>query len=183
VLAVDQTFNVTPVGQMDPLHPNVFSNSVAHVYGDVWVDGNYAYLGTDVNGGGVSIFDISVPATPTFIRNPSNPTGPITMPTYLGNQMEDMEVYNGIGYFGSDVTTSSSGTGVDIVDLSDPTNPVMISRINGADGGHNKVHTLSYYDGHLYTSDNATDTRRDGSRQPGFQVDGRPWAAERPSLA
>lgn len=156
--AADLTFNITLVGQADPLRPNVFPNASQRIYGDIWVDGNYAYMGSDVNGGGVSIFDISVPSNPTFIRNPANPTGPITMPTYLGDQLEDIEVYNGIGYFGSDVTTSSSGTGVDIVDLSDPTNPVMISRINGAIGGHNKVHTLSYYDGFLYTSDNATDT-------------------------
>jgi hypothetical protein len=79
------------------------------------------------------------------------------MPTYLGDQMEDMEVYNGVGYFGSDVSTSA-GTGVDIVDLSDPAHPTMISRINGDDNGHNKVHTLSYDNGFLYTSDNATDT-------------------------
>jgi hypothetical protein len=150
--AVDQTFNVTSVSQLDPLP---FSTS--QFYGDIWVDGNYAYLGTDVNDGGVSIFDISVPSNPTFIRNPANPSGPITMPTYAGDQMEDMEVYNGIGYFGSDVSVNS-GTGVDIVDLSDPTNPVMISRINGAINGHNKVHTLSYDDGFLYTTDNATDT-------------------------
>lgn len=155
--AVDQTFNVTLVGQSDPLRPNVFPNASSRIYGDIWVDGNYAYMGSDVNGGGVSIFDISVPSDPTFIRNPLNLTGPITMPTYLGDQMEDVEVYNGIGYFGSDVSVSS-GTGVDIVDLSDPTNPVRISRINGALNGHNKVHTLSYYDGFLYTSDNATDT-------------------------
>lgn len=157
VRAEDQTFNVTLVGQADPLRPNVFPNASSRIYGDIWVDGNYAYMGSDVNGAGVSIFDISVPSNPTFIRNPLNPTGPITMPTYAGDQMEDIEVYNGIGYFGSDVNVSS-GTGVDIVDLSDPTNPVRISRINGAINGHNKVHTLSYYDGFLYTSDNATDT-------------------------
>ena len=150
--AADQTFNISLVSQLDPLP---FSTSL--YYGDIWVDGNYAYLGTDVNGGGVSIFDVSVPSNPIFIRNPLNPSGAITMPTYAGDQMEDIEVYNGIGYFGSDVSTSS-GTGVDIVDLTDPTHPVRISRINGAIGGHNKVHTLSYYDGFLYTSDNATDT-------------------------
>lgn len=155
--AADQTFNVTLIGQADPLRPNVFPNPSQRIYGDIWVDGNYAYMGSDVNGGGVSIFDISVPSNPTFIRNPLNPTGSITMPTYAGNQMEDMEVYNGIGYFGSDVSTST-GNGVDIVDLTDPTNPVMISRINSAIGGHNKVHTLSYHEGFLYTSDNATDT-------------------------
>jgi hypothetical protein len=108
--AADQTFNVTLVGQADPLHPDLFANGYnnGHVYGDIWVDGNYAYLGTDVNGGGVSIFDISVPSNPTFIRNPLNPSGAVTLPTYLGDQMEDMEVYNGIGYFGSDTNTSTS---------------------------------------------------------------------------
>lgn len=155
--AADQTFNVTLVGQADPLRPNVFPSPTQRIYGDIWVDGNYAYMGSDVNGGGVSIFDISVPSNPTFIRNPANSTGPITMPTYLGDQMEDIEVYNGIGYIGSDVNVSS-GTGVDIVDFSDPTNPMFISRINGDIGGHNKVHTLAYADGFLYTSDNATDT-------------------------
>jgi hypothetical protein len=155
--AADRTFNVTLLAQSDPLRPNVFPNASSRIYGDIWVDGNYAYLGSDVNGGGVSIFDISVPSNPTFIRNPANLTGPVTMPTYLGDQMEDIEVYNGIGYFGSD-TNVSTGTGVDIVDLSDPTNPVRISRIDSTLGGHNKVHTLSYYDGFLYTSDNATDT-------------------------
>lgn len=151
-LAADRTFNVSLVSQIDPL-----PFSTTQYYGDVWVDGNYAYLGADKNGGGVSIFDVSDPAIPTFIRNPANLSGAVTMPTYAGDQMEDMEVYNGIGYFSSDVSTTS-GAGVDIVDLSDPTNPTMISRINGADGGHNKVHTLSYSEGFLYTSDNATDT-------------------------
>jgi hypothetical protein len=150
-LAVDQTFNVTLVSELDPL-----PFSTTQYYGDIWVDGNYAYLGTDKNGGGVSIFDVSVPSNPTFIRNPLNPSGAITMPTYVGDQMEDVEVYNGIGYFSSDVSTTT-GTGVDVVDLSDPTHPVRISRINGANA-HKKVHTLSYNDGFLYTSDNATDT-------------------------
>jgi hypothetical protein len=148
----DKTFNVSLVSEIDPLP---FSNPL--YYGDVWVDGNYAYLGTDVNGGGVSIFDASDPANPTFIRNPANPSGAVTMPTYHGDQFEDMEVYNGVGYFGSD-TNVTTGTGVDVVDLSDPTNPQRISRINSVIGGHNKVHTLSYNDGFLYTTDNATDT-------------------------
>lgn len=157
--AVDQTFNVTLVSQVDPLP---FSTN--QYYGDIWVDGNYAYLGTDKTGGGVSIFDISVPSNPTFIRNPLNPfPQPITMPTYAGNEMEDVEVYNNYGYFGSDVhfdnpSDYNLGTGVDIVDLSDPMHPMIVSRIKQANNGHHKVHTLSYDDGFLYTSDNETDT-------------------------
>jgi hypothetical protein len=79
--------------------------------------------------------------------------------------MEDVEVYNGIGYFGSDVSTSS-GTGVDIVNLSNPASPVMLSRVNLSDCGpggcgHNKVHTLSVSEGHLYTVDNSNDAAPD----------------------
>jgi hypothetical protein len=74
--------------------------------------------------------------------------------------MEDVEVYNGIGYFGSDVSTSS-GTGVDIVNLANPANPQPMSRVNGVDGGHNKVHTLSVWEGHLYTVDNSNDAAAD----------------------
>ncbi|MCI0335437.1 MAG: hypothetical protein L0228_19695 [Planctomycetes bacterium] len=77
--------------------------------------------------------------------------------------MEDVEVYNGIGYFGSDVSTTV-GTGVDIINLSNPASPVFLSRINSSDCnpggtlcGHNKVHTLSVSDGHLYTVDNSND--------------------------
>ena len=79
------------------------------------------------------------------------------MTMYPGNEMEDVEVHNGIGYFGSDVLPTTSGTGVDIVGLSNPASPVMLSRVNSLIGGHNKVHTLTVNKGFLYTSDNATD--------------------------
>ena len=45
------------------------------------------------------------------------------MTTYAGHQFEDVEVYDGIGYVGSDVTTGSSGTGVDILNLAIPFDP------------------------------------------------------------
>ena len=116
--------------------------------GDLWAEGIYAYIGSDRAGGGIAIFDISDPENPDFITE------------YEGEEMEDVEVYNGIGYFGSDdnEATPATGTGVDIVDLSNPFNPVRISRINASIGGHYKVHTLSVNDGFLYTSDNITDT-------------------------
>jgi hypothetical protein len=135
----DVTFNIELVGQADP-HPG------SPFYADVWGDGNYAYVGSDRPGGGVSIFDIFNPFEPQFV----------TM--YPGDEMEDVEVHNGIGYFGSDVFPTTSGTGVDIVNLSDPSNPVRLSRVNSLNGGHNKVHTLTVSKGFLYTSDNATDT-------------------------
>ncbi len=137
-VAADVTFNIELVGESDPI-----PGSGSLYYGDVWGDGNYAYVGSDKNGGGIAIFDISNPASPQFLTE------------YAGDQMEDVEVYNGIGYFSSDVSVSS-GTGVDIVDL-DPESPTYLqrlSRINGAIGGHNKVHTVSVDNGFLYTVDN-----------------------------
>lgn len=138
--AADVTFNIQLIAESDPL-------AGAQVYGDVWAEGGYAYVGTDVNGGGMHIFDVqdsSLPSYPTFLKR------------YAGDQLEDVEVWNGWGFFGSDRSTAT-GTGVDIVDLADPTNPVFTARVNAAIGGHNKVHTLSVYDGYMYTTDNATD--------------------------
>jgi hypothetical protein len=136
-VATDITFNISLVGESDPI-----PGSSSLYYGDVWGDGNYAYVGADVNGGGIAIFDISNPASPQFLTE------------YEGDQMEDVEVHNGIGYFSSDVSVTS-GTGVDIVNLTNPASPVFLSRINGAIGGHNKVHTVSVDNGFLYTVDNA----------------------------
>jgi hypothetical protein len=146
--AADVTFNITLLGQSDPLAGSL-------VYGDVWAENGYAYVGSDVNAGGMNIFSISNPANPIFLER------------YPGDQFEDVEVWDGIGYFGSD-TNVTTGTGVDIVDLSIPFDPVMISRVNGSDCisagvcAHNKVHTLSVAKTNdnrlfLYTTDNATD--------------------------
>ena len=136
-LAADVTFNISYLGESDPL-------SGSQVYGDVWAEGGFVYVGSDVNNGGMNIFSISNPANPVFLTR------------YDGDQLEDVEVWDGIGYFGSDVSTTS-GTGVDIVDLAIPFDPIRLSRVNGAIGGHNKVHTLSVNEGFLYTADNATD--------------------------
>ncbi len=157
-LAVDVTFNMTLVGQSNPFPP---ASASTWSYAEVWGEGNVAYLGSDRSGRGISMFNISDPANPQFIRNPLNPTGPLTLTTYAGSEMEDVEVYNGIGYFGSDVSTSS-GTGVDVVNVANPASPVMLSRINGPNGGgHNKVHTLSVSNGYLYTVDNSNDAAAD----------------------
>ena len=136
--AADVTFNISLVGESDPFPGSPY-------YADVWAEGNYAYVGSDRPGGGIAIFDIFDPSAPQFV----------TM--YPGSEMEDVEVHNGIGYFGSDVLPTTSGTGVDIVDLSNPASPVMLSRVNSLNGGHNKVHTLTVNKGFLYTADNATD--------------------------
>lgn len=160
--AVDRTFNISYLAEAS----NPFVNGLPDagcagcVYGDVWAENGFAYVGTDVNSGGMNVFSIANPASPQFLRNPTNPTGTITKPTYIGDQFEDVEVWDGIGYFGSDVTGGT--TGVDIVDLSIPFDPILLSRVNGANGGHGKVHTLSVAkssdnNSYLYTTDNATD--------------------------
>ncbi|HMO87341.1 MAG TPA: hypothetical protein PKC18_20720 [Lacipirellulaceae bacterium] len=137
----DITFNISLLGQSNP--KNIMSG---FHYGDVWAEGNYAYVGSDRGGGGVTIYDISNPFSPQYISE------------YAGSELEDAVVINGIGYFGSDVnnSTPATGTGVDIVDLSNPYSPTRMSRIDASLGGHHKVHTLSVDAGFLYTTDNAT---------------------------
>jgi hypothetical protein len=163
--AVDITFNISYIAEADPVSPG--DPSTFH-WGDVWAENGFAYVGSDRNGGGMSIFSISNAGIPLFEHEyegvldgdfGNDPTGTVG---FEGEQMEDVEVYDGLGFFSSDVSTSS-GTGVDIVDLAIPTDPIRLSRVNGslcsaAGCGHNKVHTLSVSEGYLYTADNATDT-------------------------
>lgn len=140
--AADVTFNITLLGQSNPIPPvapSTFS------YADVWAENGFAYVGSDRPGQGVAIFSIS------------NPANPIHLTTYSGSEMEDVEVWDGIGYFASDVNASTGRTGVDIVDLSIPFDPIRIKRVDSTIGAHNKVHTLSVYNGYMYTSDNETD--------------------------
>src|SRR6476660_5696189 len=157
--AIDRTFNISYVAEASNPYVNGLPTACAPavgtscVYGDIWAENGYVYVSTDVNNDGMNVFSVANPASPQFLRNPTNLTGTITKPTYVGNQFEDVEVWDGIGYFGSD-TNTTSGTGVDIVDLSIPFDPVLLSRVNSSIGGHNKVHTLSVYNGYLYTTDN-----------------------------
>ena len=98
---------VTLVSQLDPFSGN-------NRYGDVWGEGDYAYVGSFV-GSGVAIIDIS------------DPNAPFLETTYLpasGVQFKDVKVHDGIGYFASD-----NGGGLHIVDLSDPTTPTLVPQI------------------------------------------------------
>jgi hypothetical protein len=162
VFAADVTFNIVaiPGAESDPLAGSLpGAGCPGCVYGDLWQEGGYVYLGTDVNQGGMNIFSISNSGVPTYLTR------------FAGDQFEDVEVWDGIGYFGSD-TTTGGGTGVDIVNLAIPFEPIALDvnpsatvdkHFNGnnctAFGcGHNKVHTLSVLGDYLYTSDNATDS-------------------------
>ena len=136
VRGADVTFNVTLVGESDP-----FSGTrLTPMCGDT------ATMPTSAPMRKVSvlpIFNISTPAAPQYVT------------TYPGSKMQDLVVYNGIGYFGS-----NDGYGVDIVDLSDPRDPVQLSRVDSSIGGHNLVHDLSVDNGFLYTADLLNDEVR-----------------------
>lgn len=160
--AADVTFNITLIAESDPLPP---PSGTTFTWADVWAEGGYAYMGTDRTGYGVAIFSIANSGVPTFLPPPTSPPSGFAATTYFGSEMEDVEVWNGIGYFASDVNGSSGRTGVDIVDLSIPFDPIQLSRVDTSDClpgspttcAHGKVHTLSVSKGYLYTSDNETD--------------------------
>ncbi len=97
----------------------------ARVWGDVYgyaYDGSnlmfagksFAYVGVDVNGSGMAIFDV------TDLTNPSH------LGTYGSAVFRDVEVHDGIGYFSGSSTTH-------IVDLrADPVNPPLLKTVEGS---------------------------------------------------
>lgn len=185
VLAADLTFNITKIAESNPF-PAVAGTNFS--YADVWSENGYVYVGSDrgysSTGGarGVAVFSINGAGTPTFLPPLSSPPSlpPNILPpafyagtTHYGSEMEDVEVYDGIGYFSSDVNGSDGRTGVDIVDLSIPSDPQLLSRVDTSDClsgspttcAHGKVHTLSVQRFNpntpsetrfMYTSDNET---------------------------
>jgi hypothetical protein len=179
-LGADITFNINYIAESQPIPPAAGSN---FFYGDVWSENGFVYVGSDrgvprsghISNGqaGISVFSLSNSGIPTFLPPPTTPPAGFQPTTYFGNEMEDVEVYDGIGYFGSDYnpSTASLRTGVDIVDLAIPFDPVMLGRIDETDClvgnpgvcAHGKVHTVSiqrFNEGtpgeqrFLYTSDN-----------------------------
>ncbi len=110
-------------------------------YGDVWGEGNYAYLAS-YNGNGVMIIDISNPSAPV-LAGYYNPA--------VGGRFQDVVVIKGIGYF-----SSENGGGVHIVDVRQPASPVLIGQISPAIGGYSLVHELAFAEGLLYEADSRT---------------------------
>jgi uncharacterized protein (TIGR03437 family) len=134
-----QVVTLKLLGQLDPF-------SGENRYGDVWGEGNFAYVAS-YSGFGVMIVDISDPANPKMTANydPGDGTG----------RFQDVVVAGGIGYF-----SSESRGGVHVVDVRDPVNPVMLSRITEANSGFANVHELFVADGVLYTCDSRTNRVR-----------------------
>ncbi|MGE0881956.1 MAG: choice-of-anchor B family protein [Blastocatellales bacterium] len=122
------------IGHLDPFDGD-------NRYGDVWGEGNYAYLGS-YNGNGVMIIDISNPATPRMVGH-YNPAE--------GGRFQDVMVINGVGYF-----SSENRGGLHIVDVSNPANPTLLSQISQEQNGFPNVHELFVADGVLYEADSRT---------------------------
>jgi choice-of-anchor B domain-containing protein len=133
---VSRAQNINLVSQLDPFPGN-------DRYGDVWGEGNYAYLGS-FQGAGVAIIDLSDPGSP-FLAATYSPAS--------GGQFKDVKVDAGIGYFSSD-----NGGGLHIVDLSDPTSPSLLSQITSAAQGFNSIHNVFVSSGYVYEADSRTPT-------------------------
>jgi hypothetical protein len=139
--------NIRVRGKLDPL-PGKYA------YSDLYAEGNIAVLGTyctdtlgclsnpnDIQGG--LIFDIT------------NPDAPVLAARYHPEpkqQMLEALVKNRIGYFGS-----GNGGGVHVVNLNDPYNPVLITRITSTNGGgYDTIHEIVIDGNYLYETDSRT---------------------------
>ena len=110
-------------------------------YAGVWGDGNYAYVGSERRNG-ILIFDITNPDAPV-LASYYGQSGPI--------DMEDIKVQNGIGFFADNM-----GSGLHIVNVSDPTNPELISQITSANGGYDNTHKVAIWQNFVFIPQNLT---------------------------
>jgi hypothetical protein len=120
--------------------------------GDVWVHGNFAYVGTwsdPCTGRGVKIVDVSDPANPQLVG---------TLGARAGTSAEDMKVVRvetpffsgdllgvGIQRCGEDPALDSQEFGLQLWDVTDPTNPVMLGEEFGVGHGDGGVHELDLF--------------------------------------
>lgn len=109
-------------------------------FADIWADGNIAVMGS-YNCRGTFIFDVSDPDAPTLSNwyNPS-PNQSFLEAIVIGNR----------GYFGSGgqgPASPTTGDGVHIVDLTNPSNPVLLGKVNASSGGgFNGIHEMVVFD-------------------------------------
>jgi len=98
----------------DPTNPSVAGSYITTEQGrGVFVEGDYAYLATE--SAKFYILDISTPSSPTYV------TTLTTSHTYL----TDVFVDGNYAY----LTASQDNSGMDIINITDPTNPTVISHI------------------------------------------------------
>lgn len=120
--------------------------------GDVWVHGNFAYVGTwsdPCTGRGVKIVDVSDPANPELVG---------TLGAREGTSAEDMKVVRvntpffsgdllgvGIQRCGDDPALDTQEFGLQLWDVTDPTDPVMLGEEFGVGHGAGGVHELDLF--------------------------------------
>jgi hypothetical protein len=130
------------------LNPNPATGTMK--YADVTADGNIAVMGT-YNLRGAYIFDISNPDAPV-LKSHYNPDN--------NRQFLEAIVVGNRAYFGVGLT-SGGGTsdGVHIVDISNPSSPVLLGKVNSSNGGYNTVHEIFVDGNFLYENSNSTGNR------------------------
>ena len=121
-------FNAELIGQW---------NGLGSSYGDVWGDGDIAYLG-GFGSSRVGIVDIS---------DPANPVGIVYQlpPPYQGASAQDLKVADGLLII---CLESSNEGSTHIVDVRDPMNPVAL--VDVIISGFTSPHNLFYDNGFLY---------------------------------
>jgi uncharacterized protein (TIGR03437 family) len=137
-LPVQAQVTLKLLGQLNPF-------PTSNRYGDVWGEGNFAYLAS-YNGNGVMIIDISNSASPRLVGH-YNPAS--------GGRFQDVVVIDGVGYF-----SSENNGGLHIVDVRNPANPVPLSQITPTQNGYPFVHEIAVADGVLYEADSRTNKVR-----------------------
>jgi hypothetical protein len=120
--------------------------------GDVWVHGNFAYVGTwsdPCNGRGVKIVDVSDPTSPQLVG---------TLAAREGTSAEDMKVISvstpfftgdlmgvGIQRCGDDPALDDQEFGLQLWDVTNPHAPVMLGEEFGVGHGAGGVHELDLF--------------------------------------
>ncbi len=127
-------FNAELIGQW---------NGLGGSYGDVWGDGDIAYLG-GFGSARVGIVDIS---------DPANPIGIVYQlpPPFQGASAQDVKVGDGLLFIGLESTNEGSAH---IVDVRDPMNPVAL--VDVIISGFTAIHNLFYDNGFLYLTGGST---------------------------
>ena len=127
-------FNAELIGQW---------NGLGSSYGDVWGDGDTAYLG-GFGSAKVGIVDISDPTAPKgFVYQLPGPLQDASA--------QDVKVGDGLLFIGLESTNAGSAH---IVDVRDPMNPVALVDVNIS--GFTFIHNLFYDNGFLYMADSGS---------------------------
>jgi hypothetical protein len=110
-------------------------------YGDVWGEGDFAYIG-HFGDRGVHIIDISDPANPFDVAE--------YLLTDVGASAQDVKVADGIMFVGVESGTESAH----VVDVRNPASPVHVVTIDIP--GYTSIHNVFYDNGFLYLADSNT---------------------------